>query len=187
MTLPPPHPSPEVIIIAALAVGNRVIGSQGKVPWCLPEDSQRFQQLTLGHTVIMGRHTWELDLERCPLPQRRNIVVSTSLTPETLSPSCTSVGTELQLAASLDEALQLAKDADKIFIVGGAALYTAALPVADTLDLTLVEGTHRGDTFFPDYEALLGKEFTLVNQVSCSGYRFETYRRHWPPNGLPSS
>jgi len=67
---------PEIVIIAALAAKNRAIGKNGKVPWHIPEDSQRFQAETMGHPIIMGRKTWSEDIERRPLPNRLNIVIT---------------------------------------------------------------------------------------------------------------
>lgn len=170
--------NPEIIIIAALAESNRVIGKNGKLPWRIPEDSARFQAVTLGHTVIMGRKTWEHDVEQCPLKQRHNIVVSRSSNARAVSPRCPNYPFELSWANSLNDALSNVKaEEKKIFIVGGATLYQEALAIADTLDLTLIEGEFEGDTFFPEYSELLGDEFKLAQRETHPGYRFDTYRR----------
>ena len=174
------HP-PEIIAIAALTEGDRVIGNNGKVPWRIPADMERFKQLTKGHTVIMGRHTWEQDLERCPLPGRHNIVVSTSLADDLAATQCPSNGHQLTVAQSVTEALEQAGDREKVFIIGGSVLYKAALPFTDTLELTIVESSHAGDTVFPPYEHLIGTEFELSTCEKHNGYRFETYRRIRPP------
>lgn len=171
--------SPEIIAIAALTEGDRVIGNNGKVPWRIPADMERFKHLTQGHTVIMGRHTWEQDLERCPLPGRHNIVVSTSLS-DLRASKCPSAGYQLTLAQSVPEALEQGSDRAKLYIVGGSVLYQSALPITDTLELTIVESQHTGDTVFPPYEHLIGSEFQLSACEQHDGYRFETYRRIHP-------
>ncbi len=164
---------PEIIIISALAESNRVIGNNGKVPWRIPEDSERFQRLTLNHTVIMGRKTWEYDLEKCPLPQRRNIIISSS--PERLQSEHLSDSTSV-FVKSLEEALKESEQ-EKIFIVGGSSIYAEALKLADTLELTLVKGDFEGDTFFPEYQPLIGHQFELVKKEIHPNFRYETYKR----------
>ncbi len=168
---------PEIIIIAALAESNRVIGKNGKLPWKIPEDSRRFQQLTIGHTVIMGRKTWEYDVEKCPLIHRRNIIISSSPQTQTIAEDCPSYPFELLFASSLQAALQKVTEEQKVFIAGGAIVYGQALQLADTLELTLIEGNFEGDVFFPEYTHLIGTYFELVHQEQQPGYRFATYKR----------
>lgn len=130
--------------IAALAE-NSVIGAGGKIPWRLPEDMKFFREQTTGHTVVMGRKTWE-SLGR-PLPYRRNVVVSRTLAPgEGTLPGAIVV----KSLADVD-ALPVAGD---IWIIGGAEIYAQALPRCAELYLTQVTGKFEGDTFFPDYEHL---------------------------------
>lgn len=167
----------EVIIIAAVAESNRVIGKNGKLPWRIPQDSKRFQEITLGHPVIMGRKTWEFDIEKRPLVKRFNIVISSSPEQEDISNYCHNYPFELAFVNSVQDALKNAANQEKAFIVGGASIYSQALNLADTLELTLVEGDFEGDTFFPNYEHLIGDQFKLVNQEKHSGFRYETYRR----------
>lgn len=168
---------PEIIIIAALAESNRVIGKNGKLPWTIPEDSRRFQQLTIGHTVIMGRKTWEYDVEKCPLIQRCNIVISSSPQTQTIAEDCPSYPFELLFVSSLQAALQKVSEQEKVYIAGGATVYAQALELADTLELTLVEGSFGGDAFFPEYTHLIGTQFELAHQELRTGYRFDTYKR----------
>ncbi|WP_017324253.1 dihydrofolate reductase [Synechococcus sp. PCC 7336] len=170
-------PKPEIIAIAALSASNRVIGKQGKVPWRLPEDLRRFRQLTLHHAAIVGRKTWEFDLEKCPLSDRHNIVVSSSLRSDTVAPHCRKFPFKLTFVTSFEAALQTVANEDKAFIIGGGSLYRQALPYCDRLELTFLEGDRTGDTFFPPYEHLIGKEFELTAIEKHAGYRFETYRR----------
>ena len=136
-----------VSIIAALAEPSRAIGLRGGLPWKLPADLARFKQLTLGHTLIMGRTTWE-PLSGRGLPGRRIIVLSRS---GLLS------GNEIKVASSLVEALELARhDPAEIetLIAGGAQVYRAALAqeVVDRMHLTLVHAQVEADTYFPPYE-----------------------------------
>jgi dihydrofolate reductase len=94
----------------------------------------------------------------------------------------------LTWASSLGDALGKVKtEEQKIFIVGGATLYQEALAIADTLDLTLIDGEFDGDTFFPEYATLLGDEFKLAQRETHTGYRFDTYRRTKAANRQPAA
>lgn len=132
-----------IAVVAAVAE-NGVIGRDGGLPWHLPEDMKFFKRLTMGHTVIMGRRTWE-ELGK-PLPGRRNIVI-------TRDPAREFPGAER--AASLHDALALSEEDAQIFIIGGGEVYRQALHYADRLFLTHVHAAVEGDTHFPDWgEAL---------------------------------
>jgi len=168
---------PEVIIIAALAEANRAIAYNGKLPWNIPEDSQRFQELTLNHTVIMGRKTWENDLKQHPLKNRRNIVISSEPLAVKVISESVDYPFELLVFKSIEEALEKSQKSEKIFIAGGASIYAQALELADTLELTLVEGNFEGDTFFPEYQSLIDSQFKLVAKEDRPGFRYETYKR----------
>lgn len=134
-------------IIAAVGT-NRVIGVGGHLPWHLPEDLRRFKALTMGHAIIMGRTTHE-SVGR-PLPGRRNIVVSRR-------PGLELSGCEV--ASSLEGALALVEGRDPLpFVIGGQALYAAALPLATHLFLTLVPLAPEGDAFFPSFDAAAWRE-----------------------------
>ena len=128
-------------IIAAVAK-NRAIGRENKLIYWLPNDLKRFKQLTTGHTIIMGRRTFE-SLPKGALPNRRNVVLSRS---QTEFPGCDTY-------ASLEEALQHCTPEEDIYIIGGASVYEQALPLADRLCLTEVDDTPDGaDAFFPSYD-----------------------------------
>ncbi|MCU0566711.1 MAG: dihydrofolate reductase [Oculatellaceae cyanobacterium Prado106] len=168
----------ELIIISALGANNRVIGRDGKLPWPLiPEDAQRFQALTLGHPVIMGRKTWEFDLDQCPLANRCNIVITRQPQQYQGLERCKDYAYGLSFVTTLEDAIATVQDRDKAFIVGGAGVYAEALAIADTWELTLVEGDYEGDTFFPDYFSLVETQFRLVNLEAHPGFRYETYRK----------
>ncbi len=159
---------PEIVIIAALAESNGAIGHQGKLPWSFPEDLKRFRQLTLHHTVIMGRKTWEFDLEKRPLKLRSNIIVSSQLIDQS---------SDILIARSIDQALYYARQAEKIFIIGGATIYTQTIELADTLELTWIEGNYPGDVFFPLRRDRILEAFDLAIVNQRIGFRFETFRR----------
>jgi len=140
-----------ISLIAAVAE-NWVIGRDNGLPWDLPEDLRRFQRLTLGHTLIMGRRTWESFAT--PLPGRRLLVV-------TRRPGWHPEGRPegVEAAASLDEALERARAAGEteVFIAGGTEIYREALPRAGRLHLTRVEAEVPGDTWFPALDLTLWK------------------------------
>lgn len=150
-------------LIAAVAQ-NGVIGFNGQIPWRLPEDLRHFQALTMGHTVIMGRRTYE-SIGR-PLPGRQNVVVSATL-----------AGLEgCAVARSLQEALALA-DRREIFIIGGGRLYREALPLAEQLDLTWIDLEPAGDTWFPDVDWSQFAEVCRERRQGAFAYEYRTYRR----------
>lgn len=150
----------EVVIIAAVAK-NRVIGYQGKIPWKIPEDLRRFKQLTRGHTVIMGRKTWES--LRKPLPERRNLVLSRQ---EEFHPA----GAEV--FSNLSDALQGQQGI--VFIIGGAEIYREAWPRADRLEITEVDQEPRGDAFFPEVD---WSQWQEAAREGHEGYAFVTWVR----------
>ena len=132
---------PSFLGIAALAE-NRVIGDGPRIPWHLPEDFKWFKQTTLGHVLVMGRKTFE-SIGR-PLPGRTTIVLTRSgfLHPGVLT------------ATSLDQLPLPADDPRKVFICGGAEIYSLALPYCTDLYLTHVKRVAQGDVLFPPYEDL---------------------------------
>ena len=121
---------------------NRVIGKDGDLPWRLPDDQRFFRRTTLGKPIIMGRKTFE-EIGR-PLPKRRNIVLSRR--------GLDAEGVEV--ATTLEAALALARsDAPgEAFIIGGAEIYSLALPMTDRLYMTLIDAELDGDTWFPDFD-----------------------------------
>lgn len=141
---------------------NRVIGNKGTIPWNIPGELKRFKELTTNNVVIMGRRTYE-DIGR-PLPNRENIIVSTTQTYQ---------GDNIQTARSLQEAIELAGNKD-IYIGGGARLYEEALPLVDKMYITEVDLEVEGDTFFPIFdESLFVKEIEEVYPE----YTYITYTR----------
>lgn len=127
-------------MIAAVA-RNRAIGFENKLIYWLPNDLKRFKQLTTGHTIVMGRRTFE-SLPKGALPNRRNCVLTTSVSE---LPGC-------ECFASWDAFIATCAPDEEVFIIGGASLYTSLLNKADRLCLTEIDDTPtQADTFFPDY------------------------------------
>ena len=127
-------------IIAAVAQ-NRAIGYENKLIYWLPNDLKSFKALTTGHTIIMGRNTFD-SLPKGALPNRRNIVLSHTVHE---LPGC-------DVYPSLEEALKHCAADEDIYIIGGASVYSQAMPLADRLCLTEIADTPaKADTFFPDY------------------------------------
>lgn len=152
---------------------GRVIGRGNALPWHLPEDMAHFRAATRGHAVIMGRKTWDSLPERFrPLPGRRNLVV-------TRNAAWQAAGAETM--PSLHAALAATGGADRVFVIGGAELYAAALPLADTLLLTEIDAEIDGDVHFPDFESGGFVEQTRVRHHAAApngfDFAFVTYRR----------
>jgi dihydrofolate reductase len=153
--------------------GNRVIGREGGLPWRLPDDVRHFKRLTLDHTVIMGRKTFE-EIRR-PLANRRNVVISRN-------PAFRPAG--VTVVPSLAEALALGATEEEVFVIGGGEIYRLALPLADTLYLTVVHADVEGDTTFPPFEAdawvLEHEEHHPADDRHAHPFTFRTYRRVAP-------
>jgi dihydrofolate reductase len=157
-----------ISLIAAMAK-NRVIGSQGDIPWKIPGEQKIFKKITLGHAVIMGRKTFE-SLDQ-PLRGRTNIIVTRQK--DYRAEGC-------KVAHDLASAIKCCPaDEDEAFICGGGQLYHEALPLADRIYLTVIPRDIPGDTYFPDFSLT---EFRVIqsesNQVAgLEPYNFFTYER----------
>ena len=166
---PAASPLPRVALIAAVAQ-NGVIGAGNRLPWQLPEDLRQFRALTTGHSIIMGRKTWQ-SIGR-PLPDRQNIVV-------TRQRDFTAPGAHV--AASLQDALATATLPEPVFVIGGEALYREALPLAQDLYLTEIHRDYAGDARFPEFARELWRETSRethrASSVAGFGFAFTTYER----------
>jgi dihydrofolate reductase len=136
-------------LIVAMA-HNRVIGRDGRLPWRLPTDQQRFKALTMGHHIIMGRKTWE-SIGRS-LPGRVSVVV-------TRNKAYGAAGATV--VNSLAEALRVARADSEAFVIGGGELYREALPLAGRIYLTELKDEYLGDAFFP---SLAEREWRAVQR-----------------------
>ena len=131
----------KISLIVAMAT-NRAIGLDNKMPWHLSADLKKFKAITMGSPIVMGRKTYE-SIGR-PLPGRSNIIISRNL--DYQQTDCL-VFNDIKTAIAASS-----KEADEIFIIGGAELYKATLPLADNLYLTLINQEFTGDTFFPEID-----------------------------------
>ena len=160
----------QIVLVAALSE-NHAIGKDNQLLWHLPEDLKRFRAMTLGHTVVMGRKTFESIGK--PLPKRKNVVLSRNtnwLHPEVLVYN----DLEKAIAACAEETLM---------ILGGAEIYSQSIPLADRLELTHVHSHFEGDAFFPAidnniWEAEHGERKT--DAASGISYTFSKWLKKQP-------
>jgi dihydrofolate reductase len=126
-----------IVSIIVATAKNNAIGKDNKLLWYLPKDLKHFKDVTTGHTVIMGRKTF--DSVGKPLPNRRNII----LTQQDIEiEGC-------EVTNSFDSAFELCEGEEEVFIIGGANIYRQGLPLTDRIYLTLIDEDFDGDTFFP--------------------------------------
>jgi dihydrofolate reductase len=157
-----------------------VIGSDGAMPWHLPEDLAHFRSVTRGSTVIMGRRTWDSLPERFrPLPGRQNIVL-TRQRDWAAEGAC--------VAHTLEDALALTEG--DTWVIGGAEIYRLALPYADTLEVTEIDAQIAGDTRAPaitDAWSVVGAHPTTgwLRSTTALPYRFASYERSPEPAAAP--
>lgn len=161
--------------IAAVAAmdEDRVIGADNQIPWHLPEDLKRFSSLTAGHTVLMGRKTYQsLKLPYRPLPRRKNVVI-------TRDPSQLADEKGIETASSPERFIQACKRGDivlpseKLWIIGGEQIYRQTVEYWDEVYLTVVHGKHEGDAHFVEFE----DQFRLVEREEHRGFSFLHYLR----------
>lgn len=179
---------PEIVVVAAVAEGNRVIGNGMELPWHIPADLRHFKRLTTGHPLVMGRRTFESVSHQFggPLPNRQNVVLTRDAD---AARRLEDMADNVKTFSSLEEAVEAYGAREIIFIGGGATVYEAVLddsdgaPAADRLELTIVEGSFEGDTFFPPFEHLLSSVYTRLQseahpaEGNTPGFRFESWIR----------
>jgi len=157
----------ELTIIAAASTNN-VIGFDNRLIWNIPKDLKRFKNLTQGHSVIMGRKTFES--LPSPLPNRRNIVITRN---KDYSPE------GIEVFRNIEDAIYECKDDQQPFIIGGGEIYSQTINLVDKIELTRVYKDYQGDAFFPEIPM---NKFELVNELvnyldddSNMKYSFLTY------------
>lgn len=157
------------MISLIVAMGeNRVIGHDNQMPWHLPADLKYFKKTTTGHSIVMGRKTFQ-SIGR-PLPNRTNIIL-------TRDSSFSAEG--CVVLHSREEVLELAQKED-LFIIGGAQIYEEFLPYADKLYITKIHESFAGDTFFPETGnewKLLSTEKHAPNEKNAYEYEFQVYSK----------
>lgn len=159
-------------LICAMAE-NRVIGINNSLPWHLSEDLKYFKRTTMGCSIIMGRKTWE-SIGR-PLPGRKNIVVSRNPDYQAEGIHCV---TSLAEAIRVAEAQSFIDGSEEAFVIGGAVLYQAALPLADCLHVTHVHADVEGDTWFPEISWNDWQELAAIDYAADekNGYAYKICR-----------
>lgn len=159
-----------VISLVVARAANGTIGLDGGLPWHLPSDMRHFRELTTGHTVLMGRNTFEsIPPKYRPLPQRRNLVLSSNA--------------ELELPGAEvfhDLSSALAACEGECFVIGGSAVYGETLAVADRVYATEIDAVIEGDAFFPElspseWRCSQRGERILENQLA---FDFAVYERN---------
>jgi dihydrofolate reductase len=159
-----------MIIMIAAASGNNVIGKDNDMIWRLPDDFKRFKALTSGHSIIMGRKTFE----SLPgiLPNRTHVIV-------TRNKDYKVDGCEVE--SSLIEALVATRTENDVFIIGGGEIYKQGMELADKIELTRVHANFEGDTFFPEINLtkwkLVNEEFHDRDLKHQYSFTYQTYER----------
>ncbi|MBD1400370.1 dihydrofolate reductase [Pelovirga terrestris] len=162
-----------IIALIAAMDRNRTIGHAGKLPWHLPADLQWFKRHTMGHTLLMGRRTFEAIGH--PLPGRRTIVLSRK--PDYQAPGC-------MVATDIAAAIATAKPAEQLFVCGGGEIYRQTLDQAERIYLTELDIEVSGDTFFPEFDEDAFKIVLQEHQVEPFHYRFSLFQRKHQPQPL---
>ncbi|MBV1923343.1 MAG: dihydrofolate reductase [Flavobacteriaceae bacterium] len=140
-----------MITLIAAAGENNELGKDNDLVWHLPDDFKRFKQLTTGHHIIMGRKTFESFPK--PLPNRTHVVI-------TRNPNYKKEGAVV--TNSMESALEIAKNDNEIFIIGGGEIYTLGLDFATKIELTRVHASFDVDTYFPEIPS---KDWKLTDEV----------------------
>jgi dihydrofolate reductase len=158
-----------ISLIAAIADKN-AIGFENQLLYHIPEDLKRFKQITTGHTIIMGRKTWE-SLKVKPLPNRKNIVITNG-----------DLGFPkgITLANSIEDALRACDPENENFVIGGETIYRVFLAVAQTLYITRIYASFEADTFFPEIDQswkLVSEEPGISEKPLPFQFSYQTYKR----------
>lgn len=161
----------EICMIAA-AADNNAIGKDNDLLWHLPLDFKHFKTLTTGHTIIMGRKTFESFPK--PLPNRKHLVITRNKDYQIEAPDC-------RVHFSLEAALEACKTEAKVFIIGGGEIYKIGYPLATSIALTRVHVSLPADAFFPE---IAPKDFKCISsrpmpadEKHAYAYTFEHYER----------
>ena len=169
------HALPNISIIVAIAQNN-AIGKDNDLIWHISDDLKRFKALTSCHTVIMGRNTWN-SLPRRPLPKRRNIVLTHDVT-------FAEEGAEV--AHSLQQVLEMVRDEEEAFIMGGAAVYRQFLPFVNHIYVTWVWQDFDADVYFPVIDmsvfAKVSESEVFVDAESGLRFSYADYQRRPQPH-----
>ncbi len=165
----------KLTLIAAIGESNS-LGKDNELLWHLPDDFRRFKRLTSGHTIIMGRKTFESFQQ--PLPNRKHIVITRDNNYRTDFKG-------IYIVHSLEDALTLVADEELSYVIGGGEIYSLAMAHADTLEITHVHGTFDGDAYFPKIDGRnweVGQtEFHPADEKHRYAFTYITYNRRPEP------
>ena len=150
----------KISIIVAMSQ-NSVIGLKNELPWHISEDLKNFRKITINHSVIMGRKTY--DSIGKPLKDRNNIVISRN---------ASLVIDGVEVVNSFENAISKTNESSETFIIGGGQIYSIALPIATHMYITKVDGIFDGDAFFPDYIQDEWKEVAREDLISENELKF---------------
>lgn len=143
-----------------------LIGKDNWMPWNLPEDLKHFKKTTLNHNIIMGRTTFEA--MKKPLPKRHTFVI-------TRDQNYTYEHEDVTVVHDFLSFLKECQTSEIVyFVCGGAQIYTQALPYVDEMWISLVDGQHTGDTYFPKYDP---KDYVLMSKERKTGFTILHYRK----------
>ena len=158
-----------ISIIVAIAE-NLAIGKDNQLLWYIPADLKRFKAITTGHTIVMGRRTFE-SLPKGPLPNRRNLVITRS---GVAIPGCV-------MADSIEDAMLKMDALNENFVIGGGEVYEQFMPLADKLYLTLIHKEFDADTFYPDIDfdewVEVEREDIQAEETLGFNYSYITYHK----------
>jgi dihydrofolate reductase len=155
------------LILIAAHDPDLVIGRDGELPWHYREDMLYFKEQTMGSPVLMGRGVFE-EVGEKPLPGRRNVV---------LTRTRSYPNKNVEIARSIDEALERLKNEKRVFVIGGGDIYKAMLAMADFLYITEINKSYGGDTFFPEYRDEIGKSWKEIWRDDHPEFSFVRYER----------
>jgi len=160
-----------ITIIAAIAKNN-ALGKNNDLIWHLPADLKRFKKITTGHYIIMGRNTFESIGK--PLPNRTTIIITRNK--NYFKDGCL-------IAHSLEQALEMAKEEEQVFVIGGAQIYNYAMEhnLVDTLDITLVHHEFEADVYFPEIDSDIWEQVEIesftADDKNKLDYSFVRYKK----------
>lgn len=167
-----------IVTQIAACAANRVIGTQGDLPWSLPEDMKFFRETTKGHVMVMGRKTFD-SFHGKALPHRFHIVVTRH--PESQK-DISSEESPVVFVSSIEQALNLASTlthqwGSEIFIIGGGEIYKQAMPYTDKIYLTRIHRDFPGDTFYPEIDQKFFRETQRKDVPGEIPFSFLTYEK----------
>jgi len=160
-----------ITIIAAIAKNN-ALGKDNDLIWYLPADLKRFKKVTTGHHILMGRNTYESIGK--PLPNRTTVIITRNS--DYKAEGCVVVN-------NIEKAIEVAKEDEQVFIIGGAQIYKQAMEanLVDQLDITLVHQNFDADVFFPEIKTATWKEASRENfdadEKNKYDYSFISYKK----------